>query len=109
MTLKLLRHRCIGEINWRDESPSKTSVDGILNSIVVLLRSLMNFVNVVQNLFEKHYCYVRELILPDRDVTYPEIEVSSSISGTSTLSYLQEHLADKEICSRWISPNLAIA
>ena len=48
---------------------------------------------------------VRQLILQDRHVTYPEIETTLGISGTSIHSILHEHLSVKIICLRWIPHN----
>ena len=44
---------------------------------------------------------VQELIMQHRHVTYREIETSLGISSTSIHSILHEHLAIKEVCSRW--------
>ena len=52
---------------------------------------------------------VRELIMPDRHVTYREIEASLGISSTSIHSILHVHLAVKKSCSRWISYYFQIA
>ena len=45
----------------------------------------------------------------DRHVTYREIGASLGIASTSIHSILHEHLAVKQICSRWIPHNLTIA
>jgi len=52
---------------------------------------------------------VRKMIEEDRHVTYREIEASCGISKTAIQSILQEHLAVKKICSRWIPHNLTEA
>ena len=52
---------------------------------------------------------VNELIMQDRALTYHEIEVFLGISSTSIHKILHEHLAVKQICSRWIPHNLTIA
>ena len=52
---------------------------------------------------------VRDLIVQDRHVTYRGIKASLGISSTSIHSILHEHLAVKNICSRWIPHNLTIA
>ena len=51
---------------------------------------------------------MRQLILPDRHVTYREIETTLGISGTSKYSILHEHLTVKILCSRWIPYNLSM-
>ena len=51
---------------------------------------------------------VCQLILQDRHVTYPEIETTLGVSGTSIHSILHEHLTVKKICSHWIPHNLSI-
>lgn len=48
-----------------------------------------------------------EPINQDRHVIYREIEKFFNISFTGINKILQEHLAVKNICSRWISHNLA--
>lgn len=52
---------------------------------------------------------VRKMIEEDRHVTYREIEATLGISKTAIQSILQEHLAVKKICSRWIPHNLTEA
>ena len=52
---------------------------------------------------------VRKMIEEDRHVTYHEIEATLGISKTAIQSILQEHLAVKKICSRWIPHNLTEA
>ena len=44
--------------------------------------------------------------MQDRHVTYCEIEATLGISLTSIYKILHEHLAVKNICSRWIPHNL---
>ena len=63
-----------------------TFIDGVVNTIEVVVHSKTNFVEVVQNqlLFWK-------LILQVRHVTYREIDTTLSISGTSINSILHEY------------------
>ena len=51
---------------------------------------------------------MRQLILPDRHVTYREIETILDISGTRRHLILHKHLTAKKICLYWIPHNLSI-
>ena len=52
---------------------------------------------------------VPKLIMHDCHMTYCEIEETSGISSTNIYKILHEHLAMKNICSRWIPHNLTKA
>ena len=52
---------------------------------------------------------VKKLIMQDRHVTYCGIEQILGISSTSICKILHEHLAAKNICSRWIPHNFTKA
>ena len=44
--------------------------------------------------------------MQDRHVTYCKIEATLGINSTSMYKILDEHLAAKKICSRWMPHNL---
>lgn len=95
MTLKLLFYgaECLDETNstFRDESPLRTNVGGVLNSIVAVLCSLTNFVKVVQNLLLLLCAWT------DTDVTYSEIEDPRVLAGPTHLQICKNIWSSKKV------------
>ena len=82
-----------------------------MNSIVAEARSLKNEVREGRPktaVVSENIDAVRELIMPDRHVTYRQIEASLDISCSSIRSILHEQLADL-ICCPWMPHNLTNA
>ena len=95
-----------------DEAPSKTTVDRWYQEFSLGRRSLQDEFREgrpTSVVLPETIDAVRELIKQYRHVTYREIEESLGISMTSINKILHEHLAVKEICSRWIPHNLTNA
>ena len=91
------QQQCINELNviFGNEAPSRTSVYRWYSKFNRGHSSLQNEFResrpksiVVRETINA----VRQLILPDRQVTYREVETTLGISGTSIHSILNEHL-----------------
>ena len=110
----LTRRQCCDQLNltFGDEAPHFATVKRWFNEFDRGRRSLSDQFREGRPksaVLPENSDAVRELIMEDLHVTYREIEATLGISSTSVYKILHEHLAVKQICSRWIPHNLTEA
>ena len=111
-----MKPECVASIEIKQHSTTLQKA-GIMNLIVVGVRSRTNSVQVYQNRFflsllfaSEKTDFVRELLKQDYLVTHHEIEEFLDISMKCINKILHEHLAGKKkVCLRWIPANMTNA